>query len=110
MPDGTEHPQELLTKGNLWLASILEQGEGATPVAVRVYRMGAMLNQHRQTPRDMVVEFAEDTTKFQILEIARSKGHVPYKEHTILVFQDLPAAAIQIRSALKPVTQAIHEV
>lgn len=84
--DGPERPQELFTKVNFWLASILEWDEDATQLAVRAYQRGATLNQHQQTPRDVVVEFAEDTLKFQILEIAQSKEHLQYEEEKNPVF------------------------
>lgn len=109
LPEGTENPQELLTKVNIWLSSLLESSNTENPPAMMVYRLGTQINQNRQNSRDVVVELAEDATKLKILEIARVKGHVMYHKEKIFVFQDLPPATIQIRSTLKPVTEILQD-
>lgn len=109
LPNGSESAQDLLEKVNLWLNKVLETGESTTPLGTQVYRVGASLNQRNLAPRDIIVEMAEDSIKSKIMTLARQKGHLPYQDSKILVFQDLPTEAIQIRKILKSVTEVLRE-
>lgn len=109
LPEEIESSQDLLSKINLWLTKVLEIGESTTLLAQCAYRVRAILNQRRSTPRDVVTELTEDNIKWRITDIARKQGHLQYQETKILIFQDLPTEAIQIRKALKSVIQLLRD-
>ncbi|KAL8199246.1 UNVERIFIED_CONTAM: hypothetical protein K2H54_038490 [Gekko kuhli] len=91
------------------MAYILNLEKGVAPNIIKAYRMGPALNPKRRGPRDILVQFTDSRTRQKILKEAMGQGFIPYKDHRIQAFPDVPQEALKIRKSLKETTARLQQ-
>lgn len=109
LPEKEEESADLALFGSHWLASALSLEEGVAPTLLRAYRIGPLHHPRFQGPGDILIELQDDHTKRKILQSAREKGYLLYKDTQILILPDLPPEIFQKRWRLRPITTALQE-
>lgn len=109
LPEKEEESADLALFVSHWLASVFSLEEGVTPTLLRAYRISPLHHPKFQGPRDILIELQDDRTHRSILQFAREKGYLLYKDNQILVLPDLPPEVLQKRQRLKQITSALQE-
>ncbi|KAL1268900.1 hypothetical protein QQF64_034263 [Cirrhinus molitorella] len=100
-----------------WIPKILEMDLSTSLVIERAHRLGPQRNKDaRMTrreastpPRTLIMKFLNFKQKEQVLRVARSKGAIPYKEHTLRFYPDVSAEVHKNQRAYDGVRQKLRE-
>lgn len=79
------------------------------PIITQAYRIGRLHMPLRSQPRDVVVTFADIATKNRILDMAKDKGHLLFKDVRIQVFKDLAPKFLAKKQELKEILDIIRD-
>lgn len=110
LQEKTEHNSDLKACMETWLSERLNRGERGAPVITQAYRVGRGNVPERTQPRDVVVTFVDIDTKHQILDLAKEKGYLMFKEDRVLVFKDLAPEALAKKRELKEIVAILKDV
>lgn len=98
-----------------FIPKILEMDSSTTLVIERAHRVGPQRNMElRNTrritpPRTLIIKFLNFKQKEQVLRMARSKGVITYKEHTLRFHPDVSAEVHRKQRAYDGVRQKLRE-
>lgn len=100
-----------------WIPKILEMDSNTSVVLERAHRVGPQRNKDvRNTrrdasapPRTLIMKFLNFKQKEQVLRLARSKGVISYKEHTLRFHPDVSAEVHRKQRAYDGVRQKLRE-
>lgn len=92
-----------------WLSGLLNLGERTSPIITLAYRLGCLSVPLRSQPRDVVVTFTDIAMKNRILDMAKDKGHLLFKDEHIQVFKELAPEALAKKRELKEILAMIWD-
>lgn len=93
-----------------WLSDTLKIGEHVAPIIAQAYRIGFLYAPTRPQPRDVIVTCTNINVKNMILEKAKDKGYLLYKEERIQVFKDLTLEVLVKKRELKEILTILRDV
>ncbi|KAL1276429.1 hypothetical protein QQF64_036052 [Cirrhinus molitorella] len=100
-----------------WIPKILEMDSSTLLVIERAHRVGPQRNKDARItrreastpPRTLIMKFLNFRQKEQVLRVARSKGVISYKEHTLRFYPDVSAEVHKKQKAYNGVRQKLRE-
>ncbi|KAL8183939.1 UNVERIFIED_CONTAM: hypothetical protein K2H54_001657 [Gekko kuhli] len=97
---------EILTT---WLIKEVPPPGNLSAIITKAYRAGPISLLKTRPSRDIIATFMDLRYKKEILNAARQKGFLIYRENKIEIYPDLPREAIMKRRELKPLTSRLAE-